>query len=322
MKRVFGSLLLVCLLAAGTIQRGSAGATEAWAASLPQGARIISQVALPYRTNAFAALYDDPTARVGVLRGKVNHRRLLWSRPLPSGRATVVAPGPHGVFLVLVKVDSSPVVHLFAYGLREGTIVSVVAGRRSGELTAGEGVHRRGEDFATRNQDSQHVGSVAYRIITHYTWQSGLFRETSEVRVPDYRKADYPVPNATVRTAQGNLVLLRLEIADIEPERQTGLMFRNSLDADSGMIFVWPQDSHDPFWMENTYIPLSIAFLSAAGQIQEIQDMAPLSTVLHTPASPYRYAIEMNQGFFARWGISTGDTLQLHLDIRAPVPLA
>jgi uncharacterized membrane protein (UPF0127 family) len=305
--------LVLALLLSGAGSRTWAAGAAPRPAGLPRGSHVLSQVALPARANAFAAIYAHGATRVAVLRGPAHHRRLLWSHSLPPGTATLAAPGPHGVFLVLVKVAPARVDHLFAYRLRNGAVSSVISGDPSGELTGDEGVRVHGESFATRNQDAQHVGSVSYRFVAHYAWTAGLFREVGAQLVPDYPRADYPLPNATVRTARSDVVLLRLQIADTEQERELGLMYRSSLDPDTGMIFVWPQDTQDSFWMANTLIPLSVAFLSADGQIQEIQDMTPLSTVLHTPVLPYRYAIEVNQGFFTKWGIHVGDSVQLHL---------
>ena len=105
----------------------------------------------------------------------------------------------------------------------------------------------------------------------------------------------------------------RLEVADTEQARDTGLMNRMSLDPDSGMIFVWNAPVLESFWMENTYIPLTVAFVAPDGTIEEMQDMKPLSTDLHTPSRPYQYAIEVNQGFFARYGIQAGDRVALQL---------
>jgi uncharacterized membrane protein (UPF0127 family) len=65
--------------------------------------------------------------------------------------------------------------------------------------------------------------------------------------------------------------------------------------------------------MENTLIPLTVAFLAPDGTIQEMQDMAPQTTDLHTPSQPYQYAIEVNQGYFARYGIRAGDRVKLTL---------
>src|SRR5437870_10989922 len=91
---------------------------------------------------------------------------------------------------------------------------------------------------------------------------------------------------------------VRVEVADEPAEWERGLMFRTELAEDAGMLFVFPGDVDYAFWMQNTLIPLSIAFIAADGRIVDLQDMQPRSTELHVPAARYRYALEVNQGYF------------------------
>ena len=100
---------------------------------------------------------------------------------------------------------------------------------------------------------------------------------------------------------------MRVEVADEPSEWTTGLMGRTALAEDAGMLFVFPSDVSYAFWMQDTPIPLSIAFFGADGRVLDRQDMAANSTDFHYPAGPYRYALEVNQGFFARHGIDVGD---------------
>ncbi len=79
------------------------------------------------------------------------------------------------------------------------------------------------------------------------------------------------------------------------------------------MLFLFPSDGQAPFWMKNTLIPLSIAFISQDGRILEVQDMAPQTEDLHQPKQPYRYALEVNQGFFRKNGVSAGDKIEFQL---------
>ncbi len=117
-------------------------------------------------------------------------------------------------------------------------------------------------------------------------------------------------PSAQITTAAGRQVVVRLEVADTPETRATGLSRRPSLPEDAGMLFVFPADGQAAFWMKDTLIPLSIAFISAEGRILEIRDMERLSEDLHRPAQPYRYALEVNQGFFKRNGVSAGDRVE------------
>ncbi len=104
---------------------------------------------------------------------------------------------------------------------------------------------------------------------------------------------------------------LTVELARTAAERSRGLMFRDELPEDQGMLFVFPNDTTTGFWMRDTIISLSIAFIAANGIILDVQEMEPLSTVLHRSPSPYRYAMEVNQGWFGRHGLGTGDRVEL-----------
>lgn len=96
------------------------------------------------------------------------------------------------------------------------------------------------------------------------------------------------------------------EVAASDGTRATGLMHRRIMPENRGMLFVFPSTQPLSFWMMNTHIPLSIAFLDEAGVIINIADMKPLTTEPHPSARPARYALEMNQGWFARRGIKAG----------------
>jgi len=100
---------------------------------------------------------------------------------------------------------------------------------------------------------------------------------------------------------------LSVEVAGTEAEREHGLMGRKSLGLMEGMIFVFDRDEHLEFWMKNTPLPLSIAFISADGKILEIRDMRPFDTTTIRSRFSARYALEMNQGAFQSLGISAGD---------------
>jgi uncharacterized membrane protein (UPF0127 family) len=88
-------------------------------------------------------------------------------------------------------------------------------------------------------------------------------------------------------------------------------MGRESLDEDSGMLFVFPADTQTGFWMEGTLVPLSIAFITSEGVVIDIQDMQPLDKTLHYPSGPYLYAIETNQGWYEDNGVEVGSEVEL-----------
>ena len=103
---------------------------------------------------------------------------------------------------------------------------------------------------------------------------------------------------------------ITVETADTQEAQEKGLMGRESLDEDRGMLFVYDRDSRKSFWMKNTKIPLSIAYIGADGTIREIYDMEPLSTRTVDSRYSVRYALEVNQGAFQRHGIKTGDKVE------------
>jgi uncharacterized membrane protein (UPF0127 family) len=97
-----------------------------------------------------------------------------------------------------------------------------------------------------------------------------------------------------------------VEVANTEASRSQGLMFRQSMDENNGMLFVFSEIAPHSMWMMNTYIPLSVAFLNEKGVILNIADMMPGTTAAHPSAGPAKYAIEMNLGWFAARSIKPG----------------
>ena len=100
------------------------------------------------------------------------------------------------------------------------------------------------------------------------------------------------------------------EVAATDAQRSTGLMHRRMLPENRGMLFVFPDIAFHAMWMMNTYIPLSVAFLDRDGVIINIEDMQPHTQNSHAAAKPARYALEMNQGWFAKRGIKPGQRVE------------
>jgi uncharacterized membrane protein (UPF0127 family) len=100
---------------------------------------------------------------------------------------------------------------------------------------------------------------------------------------------------------------LTAEIAATPAQREVGLMNRFSLKPDSGMLFVFERAEPLSFWMHNTYVALSIAFISADGRILNIEDMKPQTDDPHWSKGAALYALEMKKGWFAERGIAAGD---------------
>ncbi len=301
-------LSTIVLVGLALVPRAAQGAPAA-----PSAAEIVESAPIQGVPGANAVIYRQNGIRLGAVLRANGSETLIWSRKISEVPARLSSPGPSGLFQGIVRSADSPAGNVFAYLVRPAGVVSAIKGYPSGVIHGAEGAQFHGLSFTLKDPDSTHVGSVKYRYDTTDSWGTNGYSETNRIRVPDYAKSAYPAPNATITTKAGNTVLIRLEVADTEALQTTGLMNRTSLDPDSGMIFVWPSPILDSFWMENTYIPLSIAFLSSKGTVQEIQDMAPLTRTLHTPASSYQYAVEVNLGYFKAAGIAPGDTLNLDL---------
>ena len=103
---------------------------------------------------------------------------------------------------------------------------------------------------------------------------------------------------------------LTAEVASTPEQRATGLMNRFSLKPDSGMLFIFERPEPLGFWMKNTYIPLSIAFIDPDGRILNIDDMAPQTEMTHWSRGPGLYALEMRKGWYAEHGVKAGDRVQ------------
>jgi uncharacterized protein len=117
----------------------------------------------------------------------------------------------------------------------------------------------------------------------------------------------------TIDSSGGRKVEVRVEIADDLPEQTRGLMERTALAEDRGMLFVYSDEEVRSFWMKNTLIPLSIAYMDSEGRIVDLQDMKPLDDdpPHYVSAEPARYALEVNRGFFEEHGVEVGDTADL-----------
>lgn len=99
---------------------------------------------------------------------------------------------------------------------------------------------------------------------------------------------------------------ISVEVAATPTARARGLMYRQHLARDAGMLFIFPEPGYHTMWMSNTHLPLSAAFLDERGVIINIADMMPLTTVEHAPIAPAKFVLEMNQGWFKTRGIEAG----------------
>jgi len=105
------------------------------------------------------------------------------------------------------------------------------------------------------------------------------------------------------------MYLIDAQVAATPQERAIGLMFRPEMPSSEGMLFVFDQPSQQCFWMKNTKLPLTAAFVADDGIIVNLADMKPLSTHSHCSSRPVRYVLEMNLGWFGNKGIKAGSKL-------------
>jgi hypothetical protein len=111
-------------------------------------------------------------------------------------------------------------------------------------------------------------------------------------------------------TSGGISVRLQVEIAETREERALGLMGRRELEADSGMLFLIEPPGRG-FWMKDTELPLTVAFIAACGEIVDFADLEPLSLEIKNTQREYLFALEMQRDWFQDKGIAIGDRLEL-----------
>jgi uncharacterized protein len=119
-----------------------------------------------------------------------------------------------------------------------------------------------------------------------------------------------PQPRLDSVTLTAGMHNIRAEVARTPLQTQTGMMFRREMAQHEGMLFVFDALERRCFWMKNTLLPLSIAFIADDGRVVNLADMQPQSEESHCSAEPVRFALEMNQGWFAKRGIKPGFKLK------------
>jgi len=120
---------------------------------------------------------------------------------------------------------------------------------------------------------------------------------------------DTPQIDLQRTTLTAGMYKITAQVAMTPQQRQTGLMFRKDMPQQEGMIFIFEEPSQQCFWMKNTLLPLTAAFVADDGTIVNLADMKPQTTDSHCSTQPVRYVLEMNQGWFAKKGIKAGAKL-------------
>ncbi len=149
-----------------------------------------------------------------------------------------------------------------------------------------------------------------YRLsIGHVAWT--FIALTISLLAPTLNACPYRLPQTSISI---NGQELTVEIAHTPDTRTCGLSNRQTLAENTGMLFIFPHVKPRTFWMKDTFIPLSIAFLDEAGKIVRIHDMQPNQTHITYPSGkPVRYALEVNQGWFGLHDIKPGDKVVLDM---------
>ena len=132
------------------------------------------------------------------------------------------------------------------------------------------------------------------------------FTSPTRALSPDEVREPQKLPSITLRAG---MHVIKAEVAQSQRELMIGLMWRKSLGPNEGMLFVFPQAGKQCFWMKNTLIPLSIAFVADDGRVVNTDEMQPQTTVSHCSKEPVRYVLEMNKGWFSKKGIQPGSRL-------------
>jgi uncharacterized membrane protein (UPF0127 family) len=110
-------------------------------------------------------------------------------------------------------------------------------------------------------------------------------------------------------TLSAGMHLIHAQVAATPDQRSTGLMYRREMPANEGMLFVFERPEVQCFWMKNTLLPLTAAFVADDGSIVNLADMKPQTTDSHCSTQPVRYVLEMHQGWFDKRGIKAGSRL-------------
>jgi uncharacterized membrane protein (UPF0127 family) len=119
-----------------------------------------------------------------------------------------------------------------------------------------------------------------------------------------------PQPALPTTRIKAGMFVITAEVAKEPSQRAMGLMWREKMPADHGMLFVFDRADGHCFWMRNTPLPLTIAWITDDGTIVSLADMQPKSEQSHCPSVPARFALEMNQGWFAKKGLKQGSKLR------------
>ncbi len=157
---------------------------------------------------------------------------------------------------------------------------------------------------------ASHFKWFSYVLLAVFMWS--LSAHTDEAKPVTFKKIDIEIGSKKIK----------VELAATPDQHQRGLMYREKLGADSGMLFVFDMEDQLSFWMKNTYVDLAIAYIDKNKKIVDIQEMQATSKVqimepkTYPSKKPAKYALEMNKGWFKKNNIKIGDKLVLPKNIK------
>jgi len=153
------------------------------------------------------------------------------------------------------------------------------------------------------------AGKLRFPFVIRATAALALAAAASLPTAQAAQPVEGPQTGLPIATLTAGIHVIRAEIANTDNTRRIGLMHRRSLPDNDGMLFIFDAPEMQCFWMRNTLVPLSIAFIADDGTIINMADMAPLTEDPHCSRQPVRYALEMAQGWFEARGIAPGQQL-------------
>ncbi len=150
---------------------------------------------------------------------------------------------------------------------------------------------------------------------------AGAFFYFQQPSAADGRAMILPVdPTPLVAVTKGGERSFSIEVADTEAEREAGLMFREDMAGDHGMLFVFEAERDVNFWMKNTPMPLDLIFVGQDGRVRAVKQGEPQSEAIISPGEPVRFVLELKAGTAVRDGIADGDLLRHPAIGTAPGP--
>lgn len=190
---------------------------------------------------------------------------------------------------------------------RQNRVPDAAAGMKTAAAVEGT---QAGTGPPTKGPKGVGNSCVSPKDCPSYLW---CYDETCKVPPSVSNTHTQTTPTLTFQDAQGkDLATFYLELALTPPEREKGLMFRRRIPKDWGMLFVYPDERPRSFWMQNTFIPLDMVFIDAAGRIVNIiANAAPLTRVQRNSEGPARYVLELAGGRAAEVGLHRGQTITL-----------